>query len=59
MSREQELYTMRDRLARTDKYLAKLYKLSSNLGYKIQRVQAERSRLVERIESLEIRSGER
>ena len=55
MSREQELYTMRDRLARTDKYLAKLYRLNANLGHKIARVQRERTKLVEQLQALEVR----
>lgn len=55
MSREQELYTMRERLARIDKLLAKLYRLNANLGHKIARVQRERVKLVERLQALEVR----
>lgn len=56
MSREQDLYQARERLARLDKYLAKLYRWNSNIGHKINRTQRERQKLVERIEGLEARS---
>lgn len=59
MSREQELYEARERLARTDKYLAKLYRWNANIGHKIARVQRERIKLVQAIQSLEVREGVR
>ena len=58
-SSAQELEKLRERLARTDKYLAKLYKLNASLGYKINRVQRERQKIVRNIEALEVRCGER
>lgn len=56
-SSAQELYQLRERLARLDKYLAKLYRWNANLGHKINRVQRERRKLVERIQGLEVRNG--
>lgn len=46
----QQPYELRERLARTDKYLARLYKLNANLGHKINRVQRERMRIVQQLE---------
>lgn len=57
MSNAHNLYTLRERLARTDKYLAKLYRWSKNINAKIDRVQRERVKLVERIEKEELRLG--
>lgn len=54
-----ELHKLRERLARTDKYLAKLYRWNAQLGHKINRVQRERQKIVQNIESLEVRCGER
>lgn len=59
MYTDQELYTMRDRLVRIDKLLAKLYRYNAQLGHKIARVQRERSKLVERLEAREVRNGSR
>lgn len=58
-SSAQELYEARERLARTDKYLAKLYRLNAQIGHKINRVQRERMKLVRNIEALEVRCGQR
>lgn len=55
----QELHQLRERLVRTDKYLAKLYRWNAQLGQKINRVQRERAKLVRNIEALEVRCGER
>lgn len=52
-----ELYETRERLARMDKYLAKLYRWNANLNHKINRVQRERQKLMQRIEGLEVREG--
>lgn len=57
MSNAHSLYTLRERLVRLDKYLAKLYRWSKNINAKIDRVQRERVKLVERIEKEELRLG--
>ena len=51
--------TLRERLAKIDKYLAKLYRYNANLNSKIVRIQRERTKLVSQIEKEEIRTGER
>ena len=57
MSNVQGLYTFRERLARLDKNLAKLYRWSRNINFKIDRLQREREKLVVRIEKEEKRQG--
>lgn len=59
MSTEQGLWTLRERLARLDKHLAKLYRYSAGLNKKIERLVRERVKLVERIEKEERRVGQR
>lgn len=54
-----ELDNLRERLTKTDKYLAKLYRWNAKINAKINRVQRERIKLVREIESLEVRTGER
>lgn len=54
-----ELEKLRLRLAKTDKYLAKLYRWNAQLASKINRVQRERQKLVRSIEALEVRCGQR
>lgn len=57
--RSQSLNDLRERLAKQDKHLAKLYRLSRNLGYQIERVQRQRMNLIQRIEAEEVRHGTR
>lgn len=54
---EQGLYRLRERLFRLDKHLAKLYRYSKNLNSKIDRLQREREKLVQRLEKEEVRCG--
>lgn len=59
MSNTDSLISLRDRLLRIDKYLAKLYKLNAELTKRIEKTQRERQKLVMVIESKEIRCGQR
>ena len=55
----QDVYKMRERLARIDKSLAKLYRYNAQVGQKINRIQRERSKLVQQLEKEEVRCGVR
>lgn len=51
------LHKLQERLGRIDKTLARLYKLSRQLTYKIDRIQRERVKVIRQIESEEVKCG--
>jgi hypothetical protein len=52
-----ELSKLREKIAKTDTYLSKLYRWNANLNKKIIRVQRERIKLVQQLEKEEVRCG--